>query len=54
MCLHLLNHTQGGGDVARVKQSCLTGDIWLRAECGNTIRDRSKVNLTNYDTGGTG
>ena len=28
--------------MARVNQSCLTADIWLRAECGNTIPDRSK------------
>ena len=27
---------------ARVNQSCLTADIWLRAECSNTIPDRSK------------
>ena len=29
-------------NVARVTQSYLTADIWLRAECANTIRDRSK------------
>ena len=28
--------------MARVIQSCFTADIWLRAECGNTIRDISK------------
>ena len=28
--------------MARVNQLCLTADIWLRAECGNTIPDRSK------------
>ena len=27
---------------ARVNQSCLTDDIWLRKECSNTIPDRSK------------
>ena len=40
MRLHLIV-SQDGGDVARVNQSCLTADIWLRAECGNTIRYRS-------------
>ena len=39
MCLRL--HTWRG-NVARVKQSCLTADIWLWVECGNTIPDRSK------------
>ena len=34
-------HT-GRGDVVRVNQPWLTADIWLRAEYGNTIRDRSK------------
>ena len=29
--------------MARVNESCLTADIWLRAKCGNTIRDRSKA-----------
>ena len=28
--------------MARVNQSCLTADIWLRAECSNTIPDISK------------
>ena len=28
--------------MARVNQSCLTNDIWLRAECGNTIPGGSK------------
>ena len=35
------SHT-GSGNVARVNQSYLTANIWLRAECGNTIPDRSK------------
>ena len=39
MCLR--SHT-GRGNVARVNQSCLTADIWLRAECGKIIPDRSK------------
>ena len=41
MCLHLIESHTGRGNVALVNQSCLTADIWLRAECGNTIPDRS-------------
>ena len=36
-------------NVARVNQSCLTADIWLRAECCNTIPDRSKGQIRNCD-----
>ena len=39
--MRLRSHT-GRGDVARVNQSCLTANIWLREECSNTILDRSK------------
>ena len=28
--------------MAQVNQSCLKANIWLRAECGNTIPDRLK------------
>ena len=42
MCLHLIESHTGRGNVARVNQSCLTADIWLREECGNTIPDISK------------
>ena len=39
MCLHLIESHTGRGNVAQVNQSCLTADIWLRVECGNTIPD---------------
>ena len=42
MCLHLIESHTGKGNVAWVNQSCLTADIWYRAECDNTIPDRSK------------
>ena len=45
MCLHLI---ESRWSIKRLIM--LTADIWLWAECGNTIRDRSKVQLTNYDT----
>ena len=32
--------------MAQVNQSCLTDDIWLHAECGNTLPDRSKGHPT--------
>ena len=35
------SHT-GMANVARVNESCLTANIWLRTECGNTIPDISK------------
>ena len=39
MCLHLITHRAGE---PWFNQSCLTADIWLREECGNTICHRSK------------
>ena len=42
--MRLRSHT-GRGDVAQVNKSCLTADMWLRAECNNTIPDRSKCHL---------
>ena len=41
MCLHLITHMEGETETW-VNQSFLTANIWLRAEYGNTIRDRSK------------
>ena len=50
-------HTERG-NVALVNQSCLTADIWLRAECDNSIPDRSKGQPTTIRErvaqGGTG